>query len=238
MEKKVVKVRTFADREKANEYLHKNTSPENVGGLEAIASRTATLEGPERLLKVDLALSNGEHQLMWVEQGMVALNGLNADLRKQKQWQPTPRPTFPHYIVVCELITYETSPVTADEDAISLIDRTDISPPSPTMGLGVELDIEKLPLATFTVREMANEYAGKLFLEKLAVKKQFSEPADVSWWEHNALPEHRRAEIRASRPGCLYEASLETYDMCLRLGWNQIAVHVHEVDDVTGPVNF
>ncbi|KAI8952814.1 hypothetical protein F4801DRAFT_599278 [Xylaria longipes] len=238
-EEKTMTDRSFADREKANEYLYKKTSPEAVGGLEAIASRTTTLEGPERLLKVDITLTNGDHHLMWVERGMVALNNLKEEKRRQVQWQSTPRPKFPHYIVMCDLITYETSPVTRceddEDDAMSLDDQAGELGSS---GLNIGLQIEKLPPMTFTIREMANEHAAKLFLQNTRVDKRFAEPSDVHWWKCNALPEHKRAVIDARKPDGLYELAMEVHDMNSRLGWDQILVHVHEVDDVNGPVNF
>jgi hypothetical protein len=239
---RAITVRTFADREKANEFIDKNTSAEKCGGLEAFVSRTATLEGPERFLKVDMVLSNGDHHLMWVERGMVVLRNLNEKQRRQVQWAPNPRPTFPHYIVTCDLITYETCPVSRceqededDDDATSLSDHIG---QFATSGLAVNLGIEKLPLTTFTIREMANAYASKLFLERSTVHKQFAASTDDQWWRQNVLCAHKAAESRASRPDGLYEASMEAYDMNSLLGWDQIVVHVHEVDDVTGPVNF
>ncbi|KAI3336986.1 hypothetical protein HD806DRAFT_23962 [Xylariaceae sp. AK1471] len=240
---RAVTIRTFADREKANEYLDKNTTSEKWGGLEAIVSRTATLEGPERFLKVDIALSDGERHIMWVERGMVVLRNLSEKQRKQVQWAPNPRPTFPHYVVTCDLITYETNPVTLcddvedddEDDAMSLSDQFG---KVGTSGLAVKLGIEKFPLTTFTIREMANAYAGKLFLEKSTVHKQFAETTDVQWWELNAWREHEAAEARTGRPDGLYEISMEAHDMNCLLGWDEIVVHVHEVDDVTGPVNF
>ncbi|KAI0455582.1 hypothetical protein F5B21DRAFT_523312 [Xylaria acuta] len=239
MEEKTMIDRSFADREKANEYLYKKTSPEAVGGLEAIANRTTTLEGPERLLKVDITLTNGEHHLMWVERGTVVLNNLKEDKRRQVQWQPTPRPKFPHYIVTCDLVTYETRPVTrCEDDGDDVMSLDDQAGELGSSGLNIELRIEKLPPMTFTIREMANDYAAKLFLQNSRVDARFAEPSDVHWWKCNALPEHKKAMSGARRPDGLYELAMEVHDMNSRLGWDQILVHVHEVDDVTGPVNF
>ncbi|KAI0481410.1 hypothetical protein F4859DRAFT_418618 [Xylaria cf. heliscus] len=243
LEEKTMMDRSFADREKANEYLYQKTSPDVVGGIEAIAQRTTILEGPERLLKVDITLTNGEHFLMWVERGMVVLNDLKHKKRRQAQWKPTPRPKFPHYIVTCELITYETSPVTRSEeeeeeedfDLMSVDDRDGGLGP---LGMNIGLRIEKLPPATFTIREMANDHAARLFLKNSRVDERFAEASDVHWWKCNALPEHRRAVVDARRPDGLYELAMEAHDMNSRLGWDQILVHVHEVDDVAGPVNF
>ncbi|TGJ81624.1 hypothetical protein E0Z10_g7158 [Xylaria hypoxylon] len=238
-EEKAMTDRSFADREKANEYLDKKTSPEAVGGLEAIASRTTTLEGPERLLKVNIELSNGEHHLMWVERGMVVLSNLKSKQRQQMQWKPTPRPKFPHYVVTCDLITYETSVVTRceeeDDEGASLAEQG--------IGLGslgceIKLRIEKLSPKAFTFREIANEHAGKLFLEMTKVDRRFANSSDTFWWECNAVPDHKKAMAGARKPDGLYEIAMEVYDMNSRLGWDQIVVHVHKVDDVTGPVNF
>ncbi|KAI1351597.1 hypothetical protein F5Y01DRAFT_314566 [Xylaria sp. FL0043] len=240
-EHRAMTVKSFADREKANKWLDKSTSPEAVGGLEAIVSRTLTVEGPERLLKVDINMANGEHHVLWVERSMVELKKLDNKRREQEQWKPTPRQKLPHYVVTCDLFKYDTSLVRRSNDAGGDDDMMGFS--GQDVGLGsygvdVELQIEKLPPATFTVRELANEYAGKLFLEKSKVDRRFAEPSDVYWWQHNAVPEHKTAVAAACKPDGLYEAKLEAYDMSSRLGWNQIVVLVTEVDDVAGPVNF
>lgn len=164
-EQKTMTDRMFADRKMANEYLYKKTSPDEVGGLEAIANRTTTLEGPERLLKADITLTNGEHYLMWVERGVVVLGDLNEKRRKQAQWQPTPRPTLSHYTVTCDLITYDTSRVTRCEEDEAAGDAMSVSDLG-SSGLEITLRIEKLPPKAFTIREMANDYAGKLFLQR------------------------------------------------------------------------
>ncbi|KAK5627841.1 hypothetical protein RRF57_003556 [Xylaria bambusicola] len=247
--KRTMTIKSFADREKANLGLHRYTSPETVGGLDAIVRRSSTLEGPQRLLKVDLQLTNGDHYLFWVEQDMVVLSELEAKVRNQKQWAPVERPRFPHYIVTCELITYETCPVThsleqpkPDEDEDSDDETVSLSRQENELvftGTNLETRIEKFPLATFTFREMANEYAGDLFLEKSKVDEQAVTLDDVLWWQQNALPKHKKAVAAARRPNGLYEVELDADDnMESRLGWNQIIVHVREVPDVIGPVNF
>ncbi|KAI1273639.1 hypothetical protein F5Y07DRAFT_376192, partial [Xylaria sp. FL0933] len=240
-EQRAMIVKSFADREKANRWLDKNTSPESVGGLEAITSRTITVEGAERLLKVDINMANGEHHVLWVERSMVDVKKLDNKRREQEQWKPTPRQKLPHYVVTCDLFRYDTSIVRRNDTAGGDDDMMAFS--GEDVGLGsygvdVELQIEKLPPATFTVRELANEYAGKLFLEKSKVDRRFAESSDVYWWQHNAVPEHKSAVAAACKPDGLYEAKLEAYDMSSRLGWNQIVVLVTEVDDVAGPVNF
>ncbi|KAI1313527.1 hypothetical protein F5Y03DRAFT_405117 [Xylaria venustula] len=234
---------SFADREKANKYLDRKTSPEVVGGLDAIVSRTSSLEGPERLLRVDITLANGEHHLMWVERDMVVLKSLPLKKRIQEQWKPNPRPKLPHYIVTCDLIRYDTNLVVRRDEADDSDDADTRSLSDYDVGVGsygvdVEVQMEKLPPATFTIREKANEHAGKLFLEQTKVDRRFVEPSDAHWWQYNVLPEHRMALSAARRPDGLYNIEMDVYDMSSRLGWNQILVHVTEVDDVNGPVNF
>ncbi|KAI0969342.1 hypothetical protein F4678DRAFT_463603 [Xylaria arbuscula] len=243
MQERAITDYSFADREKANKYLDRKTSPEVVGGLDAIVNRTTTLEGPERLLKVDITLANGEHHLMWVERDMVVLKNLPLKKRIQEQWKPNPRPKFPHYSVTCDLIRYDTSLVTrragadnSDDDDTTTLSDYDVRIGS--YGVDIELQIQKLPSATFTIREKANEYAGKLFLEQTKVDRRFAEPSDVHWWRCNVLPGHKMAVSAARRVDGLYEMEMDVHDMSSRLGWNQILVHVTEVDDVNGPVNF
>ncbi|KAI0405697.1 hypothetical protein F4802DRAFT_614557 [Xylaria palmicola] len=239
--------RSFADRAQANEYLYKKTSPDAVGGLEAVARRSTALRGPERLLSVDIELCSGEHHLMWVERAMVVLGELKEERRRQVQWRPTPRPTMPHYVVTCDLITYEScGPVFRrdddddddddnDEDGMSICGTEGGLGPS---GTTVSWRIEKCPLATFTIRAMANEHAGELLLAKSKVDERFAEPSDAYWWQQHVLPAHKQAMARARGPGGLYEMAMDAHNMSSRLGWDQIMVHVHEVDDVSGPVNF
>ncbi|KAI0200794.1 hypothetical protein F4808DRAFT_460610 [Astrocystis sublimbata] len=236
LEKVVMEDRSFADREQANEYLYKKTSPDAVGGLEAIAKRTTTLEGPERLLRVDIRLTNGEYHVMWVERNMVILDKLTEERRKQVQWQPTPRPTFPHYVVTCDLLTCKASRVTRPEDGDR--DHDDVDGVLGDSGANVELSIEKLPSTTFTIREMANEYAGKLFLERSRVESRFAKPSDVNWWRCKALPIHKRAVIDARKSDGLYELAMPVDALSTRLGYDTILINVHEVYDVNGPVNF
>ncbi|GAW19205.1 hypothetical protein ANO14919_086890 [Xylariales sp. No.14919] len=229
--------RSFADRKEANKYLDGITLPERFGDLDNVANRTVTLEGPGRLLKVDMKFSDGEHILWWVARDMVRLSELKQDKRKQVQWRPAKRPKIPHYIVICDLITTETSWVTCCEDdgGVSLAEQ-DHNVGS--LGRETQQRIEKLPLTTFTYREEANKYAGELFLEKTRVDKRLSRLSDVFWWEHNVVPQHEKALAGARRPNGLYEVVMDVCDMSSRLGWNHISVNVQEVDDVTGPVNF
>ncbi|KAI0530316.1 hypothetical protein GGR58DRAFT_524755 [Xylaria digitata] len=238
-EDKAMTIETFADREKANKYLEKWTSPEANGGIEAIARRTTTLEGRERLLKVDIEKSDGQHYLMWVERGIVTLGELKKSKSKQVQWQPNKRPKFFHYIVTCDLITYEINRVTRceehDDDLVSLAEQDG---GLGSLGQEITLSIEKLSPMTFTYREHANKHAGDLFLERTKVDKQFANRSDAFWWEYNVVPLHKAAVASACKPNGLYEVAMDVCDMSSRLSWNQILVNVHEVDDVTGPVNF
>ncbi|KAI1179958.1 hypothetical protein F4777DRAFT_574246 [Nemania sp. FL0916] len=227
---KAIALGVFADREKANAYLDKGMSVKDLGGLDAIMSRTVTLEGAERLLRVEVVLANGVKHQGWVERGVKTLKTLKKKERMLVRWQPKLRPKFTHYVVSCDLLTYDTSTVVYCEDSDS---DEDVA-----AGIQVTPRIEKTHVATFTLREMANEDAGKVFLYNSAVPPQFAQPKDVWWWQHNALPEHKRALDAVRETGGLYEAKLKAYDMNTRLGWDEIVVRVHEVSDVQGPVNF
>ncbi|KAI1330416.1 hypothetical protein F5Y16DRAFT_363082, partial [Xylariaceae sp. FL0255] len=87
---------------------------------------------------------------------------------------------------------------------------------------------------------LANEYAGKLFLEKTVIPKIFASPdgSDYGWWQMNAVPAHEKAKRVAYEPGGMYEVAFDSEDMRKVLGWDKIVIHVHAVGDVTGPVNF
>ncbi|KAI1191203.1 hypothetical protein F5B17DRAFT_350898 [Nemania serpens] len=126
----------------------------------------------------------------------------------------------------------------SDDDDVDEEMDLDLDGGMGSSGVDVGVRIEKLPLATFTIREMANEHAGTTFLEQTKVDARFAQPSDVHWWRCNAMPEHRRAVAASRGPDGLYEVAMEAYSMSDRLGWNQIVVHVHKVDDVNGPVNF
>ncbi|KAI1743476.1 hypothetical protein F4680DRAFT_345801 [Xylaria scruposa] len=233
-------IRSFADRQQANKFLDKLTGPAKVdGGLDAIAKRTSTMEGPELLLKVDFMSTNGQHYLYWVERDLVVLKNLLKEIRDQVQWQPTPRPKILHYVVECDLLTLDTSllaPCENDEDVA--MDSNDRDGGLGSLGKEIGLTIEKVERKSFSIREMANDYAAKLFLKNTRVHKQFATISDILWWKENALPEHKKAMSNAREPGGLYELIMNAHDMSDRLGWHQIVVHVHEVDDITGPANF
>ncbi|KAI0545663.1 hypothetical protein F4679DRAFT_588268 [Xylaria curta] len=232
--------RSFADRQQANKFLDNLISSAKVdGGLDAIAKRTSTMEGPELLLKVDVMFANGEHYLLWVERDLVVLKNLTKEIRDQVQWQPTPRPKILHYVVECDLLTLETSllaPCENDEDVA--MDSNDRYGGLGSYGKNIGVTIEKVERKSFSIREMANDYAAKLFLENTRVHKQFATLSDVLWWRENALPEHKKAMSNTREPGGLYELKMNAHDMNDRLGWDQITVHVYEVDDITGPANF
>ncbi|KAI1812080.1 hypothetical protein GGS20DRAFT_47185 [Poronia punctata] len=272
-------IKTFASRTKANEYLEKNTSPSSSSSssstskltIDNIVSRSTTLLLPDRLLSVDLHLDNGSHFEMWVERTLTNLNKQKHEMRRQTQWRNLrePRPVFRHWVVLCDLIRYNRSPFPSPSSSSFPSNNEDENENGEREGeaeVEVELEIEKLAPTTFTVRELANEYAGKVFLRKTLVPEPFRDEGDVFWWEGNAVVEHRRAKERAAtttrskrkksdsdsdggeeegdeeeeeeEEGGLYEIALKSYDMNSRLGWDQIVVLVREVDDVTGPVNF
>ncbi|KAI0187726.1 hypothetical protein EV127DRAFT_410147 [Xylaria flabelliformis] len=227
----------FADRQKANKHLYDKKSLELVGGFDAIASQTTTLEGPEQLLKMDIMSTDGKHFLAWVERDQVVLKKLKKKKREQQQWQPTPRPKIPHYVVECDLLTYDLSPVTpCEDDEDGVLGSDDREDELERVNIGSTT--EKFERKSFSIREMANDYAAKMFLEHTRVNKWFATSSDIRWWRENALPEHKKAMSEAREPGGLYELGMGAHDMNSRLGWDQIMVHVHEVDDIAGPVNF
>ncbi|KAI0393589.1 hypothetical protein F5Y17DRAFT_301149 [Xylariaceae sp. FL0594] len=104
------------------------------------------------------------------------------------------------------------------------------------------LHVTRTESLTFTHRETANEWAGQEFLKRTIVPEEsgLREPCDVAWWQNNAEPEHKRAtrRARAGEDGGLFSVRLKTYDMCDRLGYDEIIVRVNEVPDVVGPLNF
>ncbi|TRX91793.1 hypothetical protein FHL15_007346 [Xylaria flabelliformis] len=239
MKKKTKSDMDFADRQKANRHLYNKKSLELVGGFDAIARQTTTLEGPEQLLKMDIMSTDGKHFLAWVERDQVVLKKLKKKKREQQQWRPTPRPKIPHYVVECDLLTYDPSlvpPCENDEDGAMGSDDRDGGLGSLRLNIG--LTAEKFERKSFSIREMANDYAAKLFLENTRVNKWFATSSDIRWWRENALPEHKKAMSEAREPGGLYELGMDVHDMNSRLGWDQITVHVREVDDIVGPANF
>ncbi|KAI1432311.1 hypothetical protein GGR50DRAFT_617062 [Xylaria sp. CBS 124048] len=234
-EKKDAKIeRTFTDRMKANQCLDKNSSPDQVGGLENIVRRTVSMEGPLRLLKVEVELLDGQHHLMWVEQNPVNVRELNATQRKKAQSQLAPRPKVPHFIVTCELIRYNYACTDLrreeTDDGNQLQDRDRQSE--------LRVQIQKEAPQTFTMREMANECAAALFITRSKVSEQDANTGDDFWWEQNALPVHRKGLSNGGKPDGLYEAVLDTKDMSARVGCDQIVVIVHAVNDIIGPMNF
>lgn len=248
--------RTFTDRAKANEYVDKKTSADALPlGLDSIASRTTTLTGPSRLLKVDLVLTTGEHHLMWVTRDLVSLATLKEDKKKQLQWQAQPRRSIPHYVVTCDLLVFDRH--RADHYAHAPMPRDEISASDGILDSRVCRAVKwgggGTGVKTFTVRQMANRYAAQLFLDTTKVDPLTATAADVAWWMRNVVPIHERAESIACREvpeggepvdndeleAGLYCASLTVSGLVgPRTGWDQIIVEVHEVDDIQGPVNF
>ncbi|XXH04941.1 hypothetical protein Hte_011363 [Hypoxylon texense] len=107
-------------------------------------------------------------------------------------------------------------------------------------GGGRDVKLDRLPLATFTDRALANEHAGDLFLRHSAVSGAIRSPLDDFWWANHAVPIHKNAEHAAAKGSGdgLYVAELETFDMKARLGFDWMRVAVYAVDDVTGPLNI
>ncbi|KAG4216665.1 hypothetical protein PC116_g34854, partial [Phytophthora cactorum] len=81
-----------------------------------------------------------------------------------------------------------------------------------------EIELDRLPLTTFTERGLANKHAGMLFLQHSAVREEVRSPLDDFWWMNNAVAIHKEAETEAGRPGALYAAEMYTMDMNVRLG--------------------
>ncbi|CAJ2509800.1 Uu.00g057000.m01.CDS01 [Anthostomella pinea] len=222
---------TFVDRGEANKRLEELTSYEELGGIDAVASKKATLAGLFKLLNVEVTTSSGERLLYWVGREFVdLLRDLEKKERRRKMWSP-PRPALRHYIVTSETVTH----VATEEPQPGL----GLEGERPVAGCFTgEVQFEKnQPLATFTQRSLANSHASKLFLQCGTVDEEFHNTLDLWWWEHTVHPLHRAAAEAAARPGGLYEATLDTGGMRTRLGFDKLAVTVHEVDDVTGPLN-
>ncbi|KAI1268701.1 hypothetical protein F5Y18DRAFT_376464 [Xylariaceae sp. FL1019] len=233
-----IRLREFSDRKQANEFLDKNTSATSMSeGVEAIAKRSSSLSA-DLLLKVDIELSNGRRDIMWVKRDKVkVLTDLPLGQKRQKQWHPAPRPKFRQYIVECEkyLKEYDIQPYEEGESSAAAFRRAYYANAAITTN---EIEITKLGMRSFTDRAEANAYAAKLFLKEAAVPEHLKpSQMDVFWWRENALPFNEHAEQKMFPDG-LYEVEMEAKDMRSRVGYDKIAVFVREIDDVTGPVNF
>lgn len=255
----------FLNREEANAKLDEVTQYDKFeGGMAAVSRRHVYEDTPFKLLKVELTLNTGEERVLWVERCLV---NLDRDLTKRerglKKWSAT-RPKLQHYIVECEFMTRKTTESSLHEldleeeeqeqDApegessatpSSTPSSRDLNAAATTKGYSSsgdsDIELERLPLATFTDRELANEHAGNLFLRHSAVSRAIRGPLDDFWWVNNAVPVHRDAERAVAAKGnddALYAADLYTFDMKARLGFDWMRVAVYAVDDVTGPLNI
>ncbi|KAI5919935.1 hypothetical protein F4810DRAFT_457005 [Camillea tinctor] len=98
----------FVDREAANRRLDELTSYGNLFPSDGVVSRTASLESPMRLLRVDIQLASGRKTRLWVERQLVDLRRDIASKRERgrKMWAEK-RPRVPHYVVEGGLLVYE-----------------------------------------------------------------------------------------------------------------------------------
>ncbi|KAI8966793.1 hypothetical protein F5Y11DRAFT_361839 [Daldinia sp. FL1419] len=241
---------SFVNREKANAKLDEITRYGSFeDGMAVITRRHVYEDNPSRLLRVELTLNTGEEHVMWVERRLVNIQtDLNKKERKLKKWSAL-RPKLPHYIVECEFMTQKLTqtPQLIPQDSASYNDYdTDTetnqdTPNHPHEQIGFpngEIELDRLPLTTFTEGGLANEYAGKLFLRHSAVQEQIRGPLDDFWWMNNAVAIHGEAEKRTKELGKLYAAEMYTGEMHARLGFDWMRVAVYRVDDINGPLNI
>ncbi|KAI1410649.1 hypothetical protein F5Y13DRAFT_202115 [Hypoxylon sp. FL1857] len=237
----------FVNREEANARLLELTHYDQFdGGLAAVTRRHVYEHSPLKLLKVELTLATGEERVLWVEKRLVDLqNDLTKKERSLKKWS-TERPALPHYIVECEFMTRKTTETPQrrlDEDGDGdegNEEDDDAGMSSEVVGAFTgEIELERLPLVTFTDRGLANEHAGALFLRHSAVSEAIRNPLDDFWWVNNAVPIHSNAEKAvADASDALYTTEMYTLDMNTRLGFDWLRVAVYAVDDVCGPLNI
>ncbi|KAI1464726.1 uncharacterized protein F4812DRAFT_466956 [Daldinia caldariorum] len=267
---------SFVSREQANAKLDELTRYDNfkVGGTTAAVTRRHVYEHtPSRLLRVELTLNTGEERVLWVERRLVDIQrDLTKKARALKKWAAK-RPALPHYIVECEFMTQKTTETPRrgfygdgksnsdndddnnnnDNDKDNGIDID--APPAAVFSheqvgaLSGEIELDRLPLATFTERGLANAHAGALFLRHSAVREEIRCALDDFWWTKHAVAIHGEVERRVAVAGGkeeeeegegtrLYVAEMYTLDMRARLGFDMIRVAVHKVDDVCGPLNI
>lgn len=240
-------------REKANKRLDEITHYDNIeGGMAAVTRRNVFLDTPFKLLKVELTLSTGEERVLWVERRLVNIKAdLNHRQRALKKWAAN-RPKLPLYIVECEFLTHSRTeePLREAEEEekeqqneenreahehgvnAQTISQEQIG------GYTGDIELERLPLLTFSDRKLANEHAGAMFLHHSAVNEAIRCPLDDFWWANNAVPIHKEAEQAAKAPGARYLAELSTQNMSSRVGFEWMRVAVYKVDDVSGPLNI
>lgn len=235
---------TFPSRIEANDALNSLTSHDRFnGGMDRVTRRTVYEYCPLKLLKVELTLSTGEELAMWVERRLVDVQtDLTKRERQLKKWSAN-RPKLPHYIVECEFTTRRTTdmPQELTEDICEGDGDRGSDRVMSNYVVGAytgELEMERLPLATFTERGLANDHAGALFLRHSAVNEAIRGALDDFWWANNAVPIHEEARKAAKAPDALYAAELYTWDMNTRLGFDSMRVSVYAVDDVQGPLNI
>ncbi|KAI1094382.1 hypothetical protein F5B19DRAFT_490501 [Rostrohypoxylon terebratum] len=233
---------TFTSREQANAKLLELTRYENFDGV----TRKDVFEyTPLKLLKAKLTLSSGERRVLWVDRHVVDLRSLTKREQSSRKWSAK-RPALPHSIVECEFMTRSTSEEPRRVELTS--DTSDDEGGTDSSGVRLsdervgdytgDLELERLPLATFTDRQLANEHAGAQFLRHSAVREEIRTPLDDFWWYNNAVTTHREAAKKAGERDGRYVAEIYTLDMNTRLGFDWMRVAVYAVDDVTGPLNI
>ncbi|XDG00542.1 hypothetical protein ABKA04_000157 [Annulohypoxylon sp. FPYF3050] len=239
---------TFTSREQANAKLLELTNYENFDGV----TRKEVFEyTPLKLLKAKLTLSSGEQRVLWVDRHVVDLRNLTKREQSSRKWSAK-RPALPHFIVECEFMTRSTSeePQQVPKQIEPTSDSDDDDEEGGTNNNNIQisdeqigdytgdLELERLPLATFTDRQLANDHAGLLFLRHSAVREEIRTPLDDFWWTNNAIPAHKEATQKAGEKDGRYVAEIYTMDMNTRLGFDWMRVAVYAVDDVTGPLNI
>ncbi|KAL7626669.1 hypothetical protein AAE478_003443 [Parahypoxylon ruwenzoriense] len=256
---------SFVTREKANAKLVEITGYDQFeGGMAAVARRNVFEYSPHKLLRAELELVHPtrERRVYWVERRLVDLDrDLTKKQRGSKKWSGA-RPKLAIYIVECE---FATRVATEEQRRVRRRGRRKrrVSPAESTIERGGDyyereeesddgdgdgdgdvivvgaftgdIELDRLPLAAFTDRRLANEHAGDLFLRHSAVAEAIRGPLDDEWWANYAVPIHREA---AAAGGGLYVAQMEAYDMRTRLGYDSLRVTVHAVGDVQGPLNI
>ncbi|KAI2471482.1 hypothetical protein F4781DRAFT_440372 [Annulohypoxylon bovei var. microspora] len=229
---------SFTDREQANAKLLELTRYENFeGDIDAVTRRNIFEYTPLKLLKAELTLTTGEERVFWVDRHLVDLQKLTKRQQRSKKWSAK-RPALPHFIVECEFMTRSISETPQQPSSDDNVDG-DITMSDEVVGVETgDLELERLPLATFTDRTLANDHAGMLFLRHSAIREEIRGPLDDFWWVNNPVAVHREAEKKIGKRDGLYAAELYTMDMNTRLGFDWIRVAVYAVDDVTGPLNI
>ncbi|KAI1452108.1 hypothetical protein F4805DRAFT_463125 [Annulohypoxylon moriforme] len=230
---------SFTNREQANAKLLELTQYENFeGDVDAVTRRNIFEYTPLKLLKAEITLATGEERVFWVDRHLVELQNLTKRQQRSRKWSAK-RPALPHFIVECEFMTRGTSetPEQPTDDESNVEEGVRMS--DETVGnQNGDIELERLPLTTFTDRKLANDHAGALFLRHSAVSEEIRTPLDDFWWVNNAVSAHREAEKKARERDGRYSAEIYSMDMNTRLGFDWMRVAVYAVDDVTGPLNI